>query len=138
MSKNGIPYWKNARIRRFNCPPGLSISSFAIRELVVADHKEIESNLALFHPVKPGYDHSNVTQMYESIRRALVEVNGAELDTNVPYLGMDEWTQRTITFVMRAYAVVNGIGEDDDDLSEASIKGFLEQAQPISFDRLGS
>ncbi len=132
-----IPYWSKVQIRRFTCPKGLSISTFAVRELTVADDKEIEHNISLFWKNGKNEEASGKASMYESVRKALVEVDGVQLDPAIPYLGMDSWTQKTMLFVIRAYALVNGMGDDDSDYSEEQIKSFLEQGAAVSFDRLG-
>lgn len=137
MSDNAIPHWSKVDIRRFNCPKGLSIKNFAVRELTVADDKEIEHNVTLFWKASKGDDVSAKAQMYESVRKALVEVDGVQLELSSPYMGMDTWTQKTMLFVIRAYAMVNGMGDEDGDYSEEQIKSFLEQGAPVSFDRLG-
>lgn len=134
---NSIPFWSKVQIRRFDCPKGLAIKSFAIRELTVADDKEIEQNVALFWKSSKSEEASPRAMMYESVRKALVEVDGVALDSATPYTKMDTWTQKTMLFVIRAYSLVNGMGEEDGDYSEEQVKSFLERGAAVTFDRLG-
>lgn len=129
---NEIPFWKDVAIQRFKCPPGLSIKSVSIRELTVADDKEIEQNLNLFWPAK-GKDKepSMKAHLYEAVRRSIVEVDGKTVEFASPYMDMDKWTQKTVAFVIEAFSKVNGSVEDKDS------KSFLESAETISLDRLG-
>lgn len=128
---SNVPFWKDSVIKRFECPKGMSVKTFAVRELTVADDREIDQNVALFWP-KSKDGVSQKANVYEAIRRSLVEVDGKPVDSAVPYTGMDKWTQKTMNFVIQAYLLVNGSAQDSTEEND-----LLGKAVTIGLDQLG-
>lgn len=109
--------------KRYRLPPGCSCSEFVMRELINQDRIEAAIRTdANKTSAMPDDVFSIVDEkLNEAVRLALVSVDGEPVNTDgVPYIAMDRWTERTMTFAMRAYQDLNGI---DPEEAEDFIKG---------------
>lgn len=116
-------------MQRFTLGPGYSIQSCVIRDLMAYEHDVVEANVDVFHPGKSG-EARGYYRVIESLRLALVEVNGHLIEQDSPYTALDQWSQKTLSTVISLYVKVNG-AEDKD------IERFLAQSQPVNFTALG-
>jgi hypothetical protein len=119
-------------MQRFELGEGYSIKSCVVRELMAFEHDVIETNVDTFHhsPAVKTPEGRQYYRIIESLRLSVVEVNGEIIETGTPYMGIDNWSQRTLSTVISLYVKVNGT--DDKD-----IERFLGQSRPVNFAGLG-
>lgn len=114
--------------KRYRLPAGCSCNEFVMRELTNKDRVEAaiwadqHKNAAA-----PDDAYAQVDQrLHEAVRLALVAVDGEAVNANgVPYMALDKWTERTMTFAMRAYQDLNGIDPEE-------VEDFLRGAEIVS------
>lgn len=123
------PNWAAMPMQQFTLGAGYSIRSCVIRELMAYEHDVVETNVDVFHPGKTGEGRSYY-RVIESLRLALVEVDGHIIESDTPYIAMDQWSQKTLSTVISLYVKVNGA--DDKE-----IERFLAQSRPVNFSALG-
>lgn len=117
--------------KRFQLPPGCSVRSVVVRELVAADELTAalwaESNAPAEMLETPAGQIA--AEQRELVRVSLVEVDGEEVNIDgVPFLGMDGWTLRTYRAVRLFYNNVNTL--DDKELRK-SLAGAEVIAGPV-------
>lgn len=117
------------QMQRFTLGAGYSIQSCVIRDLMAYEHDVVEANVDVFHPGKTG-EARGYYRVIESLRLALVEVNGQIIEQDSPYTALDQWSQKTLSTVISLYVKVNG--SDDKE-----VERFLAQSQPVNFSALG-
>ncbi len=122
------------RARRYPCPPGLSVSSFVMRQLDGED--DVEAAMAA--DVRAGsaapQDTSarNIIDVRERIRRSLVRVNDRAVNVGgEPYGGIDHWSLATIRFAERAFVELNLVKEE-------TANAFFTKAEDVDLDANGA
>lgn len=101
--------------RRFKLPARCSVGEIVMRELDGRDDIEIaiRTKQKLNSATEDNPAAIMAIQQNEAYRAALVEVDGEAVPVDGPYVAMDRWTQRTMTFVGRAFNALNGVQGDE-------------------------
>lgn len=115
--------------KRYRLPPGMSCREFVMRELDASD--EIEA--AIWADKRRGSAQDGVLSMVggeqrEAMRLSLVSVDGKPVNVDgVPFMGIDKWSYRTMRYVQRAFANLNGVKDKD-------LESFDEGAEIVDND----
>lgn len=112
----------------------MSCKEFVMRELTAKD--EIEA--AIWADKKRSSAGDGVLSIVggeqrEAMRLSFVAVDGKPVNEGgIPFVGMDNWTYRTMRFVQRAFADLNGVEQSDlDSFAEgAEIMGQSSETTP--------
>lgn len=112
--------------KRYRLPPGCSCKEFVMRELTNADRLEaaIRADASKSSAMPDDIGNQIEHRRVEAVRLSLVSVDGKPVNVDLPYAGMDAWTERTLTFAMTAYQDLNGIEPEE-------VEDFLKGAEPI-------
>ncbi len=115
------------RMKRFTLPEHCSVKTFVMRELVKHEQPAVTS---LAHRLTPAEDRKDPgavqsAELFAAVRMALVEVDGQRVNVDgVPFMGFDDWTQRTVRFAVEAFTDLNGVKDDE-------LPDFREGAEEI-------
>lgn len=109
--------------KRFVLPKGLSCGEMVVRELSGKDDltaaQRADAKLSADEKLNPIV--SMQVQRREAMRLSLVEVDGRKVNLGEPFMNLDDWSQRTVVFLSRAFEELNGVKEDE-------LKNFLAGA----------
>lgn len=108
MRSNGAPLKK-----RYKLPAGCNCREFIMRELQNRD--SIEAGIwADRNASAADSDRGRLAaELVESVRLSLVEVDGKRMQPGMPFMEMDNWSQRTMRFLLEAYQELNGVQEEE-------------------------
>ncbi len=100
--------------KQWTLPAGLAVRSFVMRELDSRDEMEA-ARWADQRKGSAGGLHLQIKlRQHESMRHSLVMVNGEPVNVDgVPYMAFDEWSSKTMSYVLVAYGELNGVEDDD-------------------------
>lgn len=122
---------RNQMMKRFTLPKGCSIKTFVMRELKVKDDIEVAIWADKNTPAaaKESAVGAMAADRREALRLALVEVDGVRVNVNgIPYMAMDDWSQKTMTYALMAFNDLNGAADD--------AKGFLKAGEFVNENEL--
>jgi hypothetical protein len=108
-------------------PERCDVTELVMRELDGDDQIEasIWADKKLSSAMRDSAVAMYAAEQREAIRISLVEVDGQQVNLDgIPFSGMDTWSMRTMRFVLKAFADLNG--------AEASeLESFQKGAQPV-------
>lgn len=122
-------------MKRYPLPEYCDCRSVVMRELDTRD--EIEAAIWADKAANSALADSQMAAFQadqrESIRLALVEVDGVEVNVGgMPYKAMDGWSMRTMRFIREFYADLNGVEQDDLKNALKGAKVLTELTDPTA------
>lgn len=107
--------------KRFTLPEGCACKSFVMRELIVADQREISLNTDINRTT--DMDAMGVFQLQrkEAMKLAICAVDDRPVNVaGIPFTEFEYWNYTTLEYVLLAY---NDLNSGADDNSEDFLKG---------------
>jgi hypothetical protein len=102
--------------KRYTLPDYCSVQSVVMRELDGQDDIEasIWADKNATSAIKDSAVAAMIADQRESVRLSLLEVDGKPVNHDgLPFMAMDNWTSRTMRFLLSFYADLNGAKEED-------------------------
>lgn len=117
--------------KQYILPDGCSVTSFVMRELTTRDELTVAMAVDMARTdMQEGISILTLDKI-ESIRLALVQVDEQPVNAGgIPYVAMDHWNSRTMSFARVAFEELNAFAPDEVEAFKAGAAVWGAQPSP--------